>query len=134
MMRAGFAYAVLATLLLAHPGNANAATTNTMFVSRAPSGTLGTDAGIDVSTGGVVRISASGTLRTTGGACGPNLTPDGCARAFSLTREANAPVGVLLAAFSDRGGRLLSAWMGRSVSAGQVTERLPTVARQGKET
>ena len=30
--------------------------------------------------------------------------------------------------------RLLSAWMGRSVSAGQVTERLPTVARQGKET
>ena len=111
MMRAGFAYAVLATLLLAHPGNANAATTNTMFVSRAPSGTLGTDAGIDVSTGGVVRISASGTLRTTGGACGPNLTPDGCARAFSLTREANAPVGVLLAAFSDRGGRLLSAWI-----------------------
>ena len=110
MKRAGFACAALATLLLAHPGNANAATTNTMFVSRAPSGTLGTDAGIDVSAGGVVRISASGTLRTTGGACGPNLTPDGCARAFSLTREANAPVGVLLAAFIDRGGRLLSSW------------------------
>ncbi len=110
MKRAGFACAVLATLLLAHPGSATAATTNTMFVARTLSGSLGTDAGIDVTAGGVVRISASGTLRTSGGPCGPNLTPDGCARAFSLTREANAPVGMLLVAFVDRGGRLISSW------------------------
>jgi len=110
MKRVGFACAALIFLALAAAHVVDAAATNTAFVSHVARGSVGTDAGIDLTGGGIVRVTASGTLRTPSGACGSNLSPDGCAHAFSLTRESNAPVGTLLAAFVGRDGRLISQW------------------------
>lgn len=109
--------------LLVVVANAPAAARPTTFASSVvsatvPRGAVGEDAGVDVRGGRYIRLSASGSIHFgTFSACPRSVGPDGCAAAFSFSRiAASAPTGVLLAAFADGAGRLVTAWapVGRS--------------------
>ena len=107
--------ALVAAAFLAPPAIACAApaTFATTFVSSAvPRGQTGFDAGIDVSQGRYVRLTASGTITLIGfGACGRATTPEGCASVFSPSRLApNAATGSLVAAFVARNGMRVTSW------------------------
>jgi len=71
-----------------------------------PRGAAGRDAGVDVSQGAYVRVSASGAFATPAGSCGKTVGPNGCGGSAAATAA-----GTLLGAFADRYGRLLSTWM-----------------------
>jgi len=100
----------LATALIASALPASAApapTFSTSFVQAAvPRGAAGRDAGVDVSQGNYVRISASGAFSVRSGICGRTVGPAGCS-----AHATSATVGTLLAAFADPYGRALSNWM-----------------------
>jgi uncharacterized protein (DUF1800 family) len=85
---------------------ATAPTFSTAYVQAAvPRGAVGRDAGVDVSAGTYVRVSASGTFSMRSGICGNTVGPAGCGGHASPTAA-----GTLLAAFADPYGRLLSTW------------------------
>ncbi len=78
----------------------------TAYVAAAPPhGTAGRDAGVDVSAGGFVRISASGTFAVRGGPCGARVGPAGCGGTASPTAY-----GTLLGAFADASGHVSGPW------------------------
>jgi uncharacterized protein (DUF1800 family) len=72
----------------------------------APRGAVGRDAGVDVSQGRYVRVTASGTFSSRYGACGTTVGPNGCGGNASPTAA-----GTLLAAFADNNGRMETSWM-----------------------
>ena len=72
--------------------------------SSPPRGSVGRDAGVDVSQGTYVRVSASGTFSSRS-VCGGSVGPNGCGGLAA----ASAP-GTLLAAFADTYGRLAGSW------------------------
>jgi uncharacterized protein (DUF1800 family) len=86
---------------------ASAPTFSTSYVQAAlPHGAAGRDAGVDVSQGNYVRISASGAFSMQSGSCGRAVGPAGCS-----AHATSATVGTLLAAFADTYDRVLSNWM-----------------------
>ena len=79
----------------------------TSFVQAAvPRGAIGRDAGVDLSQGSYVRVSASGAFASRALGCSPSVGPNGCGG----TGSPAAP-GTLVAAFADANGRLLSSWL-----------------------
>jgi uncharacterized protein (DUF1800 family) len=107
---------VLAAGIVA-PAPANAAGYKTTFAETlvragVPRGAAGYDAGIDVSAGRFVRLTASGGLRLLSfSVCGHQTGPEGCRAAFSFSRSApSAPTGALVVAFVDGSGRLITSW------------------------
>ena len=84
----------------------------TLVRAGTPPGAEGFDAGIDVGTGHLVRITASGGVRLTSfRVCGTQTGPEGCRAAFSFSRSApSAPTGALVVAFVDGAGRLVTSW------------------------
>ena len=84
----------------------------TLVRAGTPRGAAGYDAGIDVSAGHFVRLTASGSIRLGSfGACGTQTGPEGCRSAFSFSRSApSAPTGALVVAFVDGGGQLVTSW------------------------
>jgi uncharacterized protein (DUF1800 family) len=84
----------------------------TYVASGIPRVQTGFDAGIDVTRGRYVRLTASGTIALIGfGACGRATTPQGCPAAFSPSRLVpSAPTGALLAAFVAPNGTLVTSW------------------------
>lgn len=97
--------------------NSTATATPTTFATSLvgatiPRNALGADAGVDVRGGRFVRLSASGSVNFgTFSSCPQSVGPDGCASAFSFSRiVASAPTGVLVAAFADASGHLVTAW------------------------
>ncbi|MBV8748560.1 MAG: hypothetical protein JO103_02475, partial [Candidatus Eremiobacteraeota bacterium] len=96
------------------PVCASPSTFATAFVSATtPARGYGYDAGVDVAGARYVRITASGTIELRGfGPCGREIGPNGCAQAFSLTKQAQtAPGDALVAAFVGPTGALVSAWV-----------------------
>jgi uncharacterized protein (DUF1800 family) len=78
----------------------------TSFVQASiPRGAQGRDAGVDVSAGHYVRVSASGSFVSRSGICGRSVGPSGCG-----STNSPAATGTLLAAFTDTSGRLLTNW------------------------
>lgn len=104
-----FLWTVLVTALIEVPLCAGAAPVTSFATSyvqaSVPRGAAGRDAGVDVSAGRYVRISASGTFVFRNGSCGRSVGPSGC----GSTNQPSA-VGTLLAAFTDASGRLLTNW------------------------
>jgi uncharacterized protein (DUF1800 family) len=108
-------YAIAAIAVLAMTGRAHAAerTFATTYVSTATSSHgIGYDAGVDVSAGRYVRVTASGTLTLRGfTACGRTTGPNGCPAAMSFAKLATtAPTGALIAAFTSASGAPITAW------------------------
>ena len=104
---------VLACAALTSVAYADSPTFATTFVaSGIPRGQTGFDAGIDVTRGAYVRVTASGTIALTGfGACGRATSPQGCPAAFSPARLVpTAATGSLLAAFVSHNGMLVTSW------------------------
>ncbi|MBV8642636.1 MAG: DUF1800 family protein [Candidatus Eremiobacteraeota bacterium] len=113
MMRV-YAFAAFACLMATTPVCASPSTFATTFVSAAtPPRGYGYDAGVDLAGGRYVRITASGTIELRGfGPCGRDVGPNGCAQAFSLTKQAQtAPGDALVAAFVGPTGAPVSAWV-----------------------
>jgi uncharacterized protein (DUF1800 family) len=107
-------FIAVAYLSAAAPAFANPARTfaTTYVASAIPRGHAGQDAGVDVSGGRYVRITASGTISMGAyGVCGRTTGPDGCHAAFSPARVAPAaPTGSLVGAFTTASGALISGW------------------------
>jgi uncharacterized protein (DUF1800 family) len=104
---------VCALALLALPRVASAATFAVSNVTAAaPRTGIGHDAGIDVTGGRYVRLTAGGGIALSGfGACPKSVGPNGCAAAGSFSRLVpGAPTGTLVAAFVDRNGAQVTAW------------------------
>ncbi|MDB5069078.1 MAG: hypothetical protein JWM87_189 [Candidatus Eremiobacteraeota bacterium] len=108
-LRAFIAAAFVASPAIAHAAPATFATT---YVSSAvPRGQTGFDAGVDVSQGRYVRLTASGTIALPGYSACRATTAEGCAAVSSPSRSApDAATGSLIAAFVSRSGMLLTAW------------------------
>jgi len=70
-----------------------------------PHGSLGRDAGVDVSGGAYVRVSASGAFSARYGVCGASVGPSGCGGTGSPSAS-----GTLLGAFVDASGRVIGPW------------------------
>jgi uncharacterized protein (DUF1800 family) len=71
-----------------------------------PRNAAGRDAGVDVSGGTYVRVSASGAFTTRGGMCGTTAVgPNGCGNAAQVNGT-----GTLIAAFADASGRTGGTW------------------------
>jgi uncharacterized protein (DUF1800 family) len=102
----------------------------TYVASSVPRGHAGTDAGVEVTGGRYVRITASGTIALGGySSCGRATHPDGCSAAFSPGRIAPAAAtGSLVAAFTSASGQLISGWaaigMGGYVAVPQGAARM----------
>jgi uncharacterized protein (DUF1800 family) len=71
----------------------------------APRNAPGRDAGVDVSGGAYVRISASGAFTSRTTICGTTVGPNGCGNAAQLNAT-----GTLIAAFADAEGRISGNW------------------------
>jgi uncharacterized protein (DUF1800 family) len=102
-----------ALALLALPRVASAATFATSNVTAAiPRNAVGHDAGVDVTGGRYIRLTAGGGIFLSGfGSCPRSVGPTGCASASSVSRVVpGAPAGTLVAAFVDRGGAQVTAW------------------------
>ena len=97
-------------------GTAAAAQPRTFAISfvsaKIPRGAIGDDAGIDVTGGRYVRLTASGAVALTSyGVCGRSVGPNGCSSAMSFARVApNAPTGSLVLSFVDAAGRPVTSW------------------------
>jgi uncharacterized protein (DUF1800 family) len=97
-------------------GTAAAAQPRTFAISfvsaKVPRGALGDDAGIDVTGGRYVRLTASGAVSLASyGACGRSIGPNGCSSAMSFARVApNAPTGSLVLSFVDAAGHPVTSW------------------------
>ena len=92
---------------------ASARTFATSVVSaKIPRGALGIDAGVDVSGGRYVRMTASGGIVLGSyAACAHSTGPNGCVSAMSFGRLApNAPTGSLIVAFVDASGHPVTSW------------------------
>jgi uncharacterized protein (DUF1800 family) len=77
------------------------------FVQAAPPhGAPGRDAGVDLSQGGYVRVSASGTFQSRTASCGASVGPGGCGGFAS-----SLATGTLMASFADVYGRMVTPWM-----------------------
>jgi uncharacterized protein (DUF1800 family) len=70
-----------------------------------PHGAVGRDAGVDVTTGSYVRLSASGSFALRTGLCGTSVGPGGCGNIGSALST-----GTLMATFADLYGRMLTPW------------------------
>jgi uncharacterized protein (DUF1800 family) len=114
----------------ATPALAGSPTFATSYVASAvPRGQAGIDAGVDVTRGRYVRVTASGTIAMSGfGACGRATSPNGCTAAFSFSRVApSAPAGALVAAFVARDGMPVTSWS--AVGLGAYVAVPPDAAR-----
>ena len=102
---------VLISVFLAVPALPAAAartvqTFSTSYVQASvPHNAAGRDAGVDVTGGTYVRVSASGAFTSRAGFCGTRVGPNGCNNAAQVTTT-----GTLIGAFADAEGRLLGNW------------------------
>jgi uncharacterized protein (DUF1800 family) len=103
-----FALTIALVATSASPAFARSAQTfSTSYVqASAPRNSAGRDAGVDVSQGAYVRVSASGRFTTRSGLCGTTgVGPNGC---NDLAQASST--GTLVAAFADTSDRLLGSW------------------------
>ncbi len=124
-MRINVSVAAIALCVAIGPQGLFAKTVARTFVTTARA----TDAGIDVSPGQRVRVSAEGTIALQGGGCPAQVDPDGCTHGFSLVRQdIESPVGALVGAFATRTGHLTTTWFAvgktRLLSVPNGAERL----------
>jgi uncharacterized protein (DUF1800 family) len=100
--------ALVALMAPALPSSATVAHTFAIAYVQAavPHNAVGRDAGVDVSQGAYVRVSASGSFASRSGICGRTIGPAGCGGMGSLLAT-----GTLLATFADLYGRMIGTWM-----------------------
>jgi uncharacterized protein (DUF1800 family) len=125
-MKRSLLFACAVAGLVAHTATVGrAATLHTFSISfvqaATPRNAAGVDAGVDVSQGAYVRISASGAFSLRASLCGKSVGPGGCGNSGSLS------MGTLLGAFADANGRLVTNW---SPVGTYATLAVPTSARR----